>query len=55
MIRYDDAGRPNIVLIDFNVAKRFRDPKTHNKLLLLTTTGAQNFAAPEVYETKSYE
>jgi serine/threonine protein kinase len=34
------TGEIQIVLIDFNVARRYRDPKTHRKVLCLTTTGA---------------
>jgi serine/threonine protein kinase len=29
-----------IVLIDFNVARRYRDPITHRKLMCFNTTGA---------------
>lgn len=46
---------PEIVLIDFNVARRFRDPLSWNNLLMLTMTGAMAYSAPEMRENGSYE
>jgi serine/threonine protein kinase len=44
-----------IVLIDFNVARRFKDPNSPNKLLMLTNTGAPGYQAPELKDSKAYE
>lgn len=44
-------------LIDFNVARHFRnlDSKDDNKLLLLTNTGNQNYQAPEIAKENIYD
>ena len=44
----DFKGEPGLQLIDFNVAKRFKDRITNNPLLMLTNTGAAAFCAPEI-------
>lgn len=42
-----DIG-PELTLIDFNVARRFKEPNTNSKLLMLTNTGAPAYVAPEI-------
>ena len=37
-----------LILIDFNVARKFRDPNSYNKLMMLTNTGAMAYVAPEI-------
>jgi predicted unusual protein kinase regulating ubiquinone biosynthesis (AarF/ABC1/UbiB family) len=39
---------PKLTLIDFNVAKRFKDKNTNMKLLMMTNTGAAAFSSPEI-------
>lgn len=52
---YENAeGQLQIKLIDFNVAKRFRDEATGNKLYLMTNTGAVAFTAPEMHNKEIY-
>ena len=46
---------PQLTLIDFNVARKFRDPNLNSKLLMLTNTGAPAYVAPEIQENLSYE
>ena len=48
------APQPELILIDFNVSRKFRD-ESYNKLLMLTNTGAMAFVAPEVQASSSYE
>lgn len=45
----------NLTLIDFNVAKKFKDPTTANRVLMHTTTGAPAYSAPEVRKHQSYK
>lgn len=45
---------PKVTLIDFNVAKKFKDAETGNKLLMLTNTGAAAFSAPEISSNSAY-
>jgi serine/threonine protein kinase len=54
MVFEEADGLPSIKLIDFNVAKRFRDEATGNKLYLMTNTGAVAFTAPEIHNKESY-
>lgn len=54
MISEDIEGQPQIKLIDFNVAKRFREEATGNKLYLMTNTGAVAFTAPEIHNKECY-
>lgn len=37
-----------LILIDFNIAKRFMDPETNNPLKLMTNTGTCKYKAPEI-------
>jgi serine/threonine protein kinase len=37
-----------LTLIDFNVSKRFKDPKTTSPLLMMTNTGNPKYQAPEM-------
>lgn len=46
---------PFLTLIDFNVARRFKDPQTSNKLLMMTNTGAAIFSSPEMNIGSSYK
>lgn len=39
---------PQLTLIDFNVARKFRDSNPNSKLLMLTNTGAPAYVAPEI-------
>lgn len=55
MITDDIVGNPEVKLIDFNVSKRFRDEATHNKLFMMTNTGAVAFTAPELHLKESYK
>jgi serine/threonine protein kinase len=45
---------PQLTLIDFNVARHFKDPETKNGLLMLTNTGFPAFCAPEIFSGASY-
>lgn len=45
---------PKLTLIDFNVARHFKDPETNQNMLMMTNTGAAAFAAPEVFLGQSY-
>jgi serine/threonine protein kinase len=49
LISQTPAG-PLLTLIDFNVARRFKEPHSSNKLLMMTNTGTQCFAAPELHD-----
>ena len=49
MITDVENADPKVTLIDFNVARKFREPETNNKLLMLTNTGAAAFIAPEIH------
>ena len=62
LILYRDINPNNVMvngdfvtLIDFNVAKRFRDPESGLKLLMLTNTGAAAFSAPEISSNSAYK
>ena len=35
-------------MIDFNIAKRFKDPENGNPLRLMTNTGTPKYKAPEI-------
>lgn len=49
-------GEPTLTLIDFNVAKRFRDKRDPSaKLLMITNTGAAAFSSPEIQRGSSYK
>lgn len=48
-------NEPKVTLIDFNVARKFKDTDTNNKLLMMTNTGAAAFVAPEIQKGSSYE
>lgn len=37
-----------ITLIDFNVARKFREEKSENRLLMMTNTGTAKYQAPEM-------
>ena len=43
-----------VTLIDFNVARKFKDSDTNNPLLMLTNTGAAAFTAPEIHSSSAY-
>eukprot|EP00347_Sterkiella_histriomuscorum_P014459 403360785 len=47
-------NEPILTLIDFNVAKRFRDKDFNNKILMMTNTGAAAFSSPEIQKGSSY-
>jgi serine/threonine protein kinase len=49
------TDQPHVTLIDFNVARKFKDPETNNKLLMMTNTGAFAFTAPEIRQGIAYE
>lgn len=49
-------GEPELTLIDFNVAKRFKDKRdSSSKLLMITNTGAAAFSSPEIQDGSSYK
>ena len=37
-----------LTLIDFNVAKRFIDPRNDNPLIMMTNCGSPKYQAPEI-------
>ena len=41
-----------VTLIDFNVAKRFIDPRTYNPLLMMSNAGSPKYMAPEMLVCK---
>lgn len=43
-----------LTLIDFNVARHFKDPETNQQMLMMTNTGAAAFCAPEIFSGQSY-
>lgn len=45
----------DLILIDFNVARKFRDPHSYNKLMMLTNTGAMAYVAPEIQACSPYK
>ena len=47
MVNFSNEGKPVVVLIDFNISRKFQDPDTSNIFVMLTNTGTAKYQAPE--------
>ena len=48
IVDIEDMEDIKLTLIDFNVAKRFKDQETDNPIKLMTNTGTPKYKAPEI-------
>jgi hypothetical protein len=43
MVNFNEQGKPHVVLIDFNISRRFLDPNTFNPFVMMTNTGTAKY------------